>query len=53
MVITVVVDYVPSFSATIDDDQYQYLLSTKNDDQSKSERLRELLHKGISEESND
>lgn len=42
--VVVVVAIVPSFSATIDDGQYQYLLATKGDEQSKSERLREMLH---------
>lgn len=39
-----------SFSATIDDGQYQYLLATKDSDESKSERLRELLYKGMEAE---
>lgn len=39
-----------SFSATIDDGQYQYLLATKGEEQSKSERLREVLDKGIEAE---
>lgn len=44
---------MPSFSATIDDGQYQYLLATKGDDEAKSERLRELLEKGIQVEQNE
>ena len=38
---------VPSLSTTIDDGQYQYILATKGEDESKSERLRQLLDKGI------
>jgi len=39
-----------SFSATIDDGQYQYILATKGEDESKSERLRELVDKGMEAE---
>jgi len=35
---------------TIDDGQYQYLIATKDSEQSKSERLREVLAKGIEAE---
>jgi len=35
---------------TIDDGQYQYLIATKDSEQSKSERLRELLELGIEAE---
>ena len=45
--VVVVVVIVPSFSATIDDGQYQYVLATKDEEQSKSDRLRELVDKGI------
>lgn len=44
---------MPSLSATIDDGQYQYILATKGEDESKSERLRELVDKGIESEEND
>lgn len=51
--VAVVVVVVPSFSATLDDGQYQYLLATRGNDQSKSERLRELVDKGIEVEENE
>ena len=44
---------MPSLSVTIDDGQFQYVLATKDSEQSKSERLRELLDKGIEVERND
>lgn len=47
MGVGVIVMVVPSLSVTLDDSQYQYLLETKRSEQSKSERLRELLNKGI------
>lgn len=53
IVVPVVVPYMPSFSATINDEQYQYLLSTKDNEESKSERLRELVDKGIAEETDE
>lgn len=42
-----------SFSATIDDGQYQYILDTKDEDESKSKRLRELVDKGMEVEQNE
>ena len=39
-----------SFSASITEGQLQYILATKDSDESKSERLRELLDKGIDAE---
>jgi len=42
-----------SFSASIDDGQYQYIIASKDSEQSKSERLRELVDKGIEVEENE
>jgi len=36
-----------SFSATLDDGQYSYLIETMDEEQSKSERLREIVEAGI------
>lgn len=38
---------VPSKSTTYDDDQYQYILNSMDDEESFSERVRELIDKGI------
>ena len=53
IVVAVVVTSVISFSASITEDQLQYILATKDSDESKSERLRELVEKGINAEEND
>lgn len=46
----IVVTTVPSLSVTLDDGQYQYIIATKDEGQPKSERLRELLDKGMEAE---
>jgi len=43
---------MPSTTVSLNDDQYQHVLETIGEDQSKSARLRELIDKGIQAERN-
>lgn len=38
---------MPSKSVTLDDEQYRYILDTQDDDQSFSDRVREIVDKGV------
>lgn len=44
---------MPSKSVTFDDDQYGYILQTQDEDQSFSDRMREIIDAGIEAEESD
>ncbi len=44
---------MPSHTVAFDNGQYQYVLATKGEQQSVSERVRELVDKGMEAEQND
>jgi hypothetical protein len=44
---------MPSHTVAFDNGQYQYVLATKGNQQSVSERVRELVDAGIEAEEND
>lgn len=50
IIVAVVAIVVVSFSVTLDDGQYQYIIATKDSDESKSARIRELIDKGMDAE---
>lgn len=47
IVVVVVIAIVPSKSITLHDEQYGYIVQTQDDEQSFSDRVRELVDKGI------
>jgi len=44
---------MPSHTVAFDNGQYQYVLATKSERQSVSERVRELVDKGMEAEENE
>jgi len=44
---------MPSHTVAFDNGQYQYVLATKGEQQSVSERVRELVDKGMETEENE
>jgi len=44
---------MPSHTVAFDNGQYQYVLATKGEQQSVSERVRELVDKGMEAEQDD